>query len=389
MMGCTYRCPSLPTNFWTALLSDIDDATLQSNCDLILLGDFNTDVLSPHAPQTHHLTDFCQQLHLTNLVSQPTRFPSATCLDLALLPPKLVGHSTISVLSSGGISDHQLLLVNVPFQCCTRTTPNVIYKRKYLPRTSEKLLCDTLRSRITSTSQKLTDDHSLHDLVTLWHDDVMTVYDKFCPTRRVNTNTNSKPRPQPWVTNQLRYLFHQRKHLHSKMIKHPNNPAIRQTYRAVRRQGTLLNRKLKSEYYQRELSDSMRNPRRQWQLINKLSGRSTVSSMYKCQASIPSLTTAFSSIVSISASTSTCVTTQTATISPSESSLGDFLSDDLAVADVTKHLKHLNLYKATGSDGVPAWLLKMCAESISDSLCGIFNESLLTGTPNRDCPRSV
>ena len=68
-----------------------------------------------------------------------------------------------------------------------------------------------------------------------------------------------------------------------------------QKYRAVRREGTLLNKKLKSEYYVKQFRVRRRDPRGQWALLNSLSGRQQVRVVPA--ASISDLTETFADIV--------------------------------------------------------------------------------------------
>jgi hypothetical protein len=51
----------------------------------------------------------------------------------------------------------------------------------------------------------------------------------------------------------------------------------------------------------------------------------------------------------------------------------------ISVDEVTDCLKSLDTSKASGTDGIPSWLLKECAGQIAPSLCDIFNHSLQSG----------
>ena len=75
-----------------------------------------------------------------------------------------------------------------------------------------------------------------------------TVLNNHAPKRVVRPSASSKPKPHPWLTDRLKYLFQQRTHLHRKVRAYPAEQQLLQKYRAVRREGTLLDKKLKSEY---------------------------------------------------------------------------------------------------------------------------------------------
>ena len=51
----------------------------------------------------------------------------------------------------------------------------------------------------------------------------------------------------------------------------------------------------------------------------------------------------------------------------------------LSIEEVASILHQLDTNKALGPDGIPARLLKECADEIAPSLCSLFNQSLQTG----------
>ena len=87
VIGCVYRPPNSAVSFWQALLDTADDISLQTHTQPILMGDFNVNILdSQHQSQYPHLQRFCQSLSVRNVIFSPTRLPTKSCLDLALLP---------------------------------------------------------------------------------------------------------------------------------------------------------------------------------------------------------------------------------------------------------------------------------------------------------------
>jgi len=298
-----YRPPSSTVSFWEDFSNDLEDA-MGSNGHCIALGDLNTNVLQPTGPQHNHLRALCSEFSLSNVVNQPTRFPTDSCLDLALV--------------SGVIHTTPVSVTPVVEQCSLQ-----------------------LEARL----QAMDTECSFDDYVATWIANVKGVIDTHAPLKQVTVSRWTKPRPQPWVTEQLKYLFRKRKQLHRQVLKNRNDSSILQRYRLMRREGTVLNKRLKSKYYQHEFSTMKRNPRAQWALINRLSGRSKPS--VPPQAGINDLAQTFSAIV----------------------------------ADHHRPcaLKHLTPSKSTGSDGIPPSFLKHCATSLAPSLTAIVNESLQEG----------
>ena len=80
-----YRPPSATVDFWN-LCSQHLDVISRKFSRIIVLGDFNTDVLQQSSNNHHykHLSNLCEEFHLRNVVTSPTRL-AKTCLDLILV----------------------------------------------------------------------------------------------------------------------------------------------------------------------------------------------------------------------------------------------------------------------------------------------------------------
>ena len=115
-----------------------------------------------------------------------------------------------------------------------------------------------MMSRLNS---HLAPSSSLNAYTDQWTTTVTEVMNLHAPIKRVTVSNCSKPKPQPWVTSDLKHLLQKRRHLHRKFLKNPSNQRLHQQYRAVRREGTLLNRRLKAEYMMKQFKSMKRNPR--------------------------------------------------------------------------------------------------------------------------------
>ena len=107
MLGHFYRPPNPTSDFWEKFDSTIEKAA-EENIDLIILGDFNQDILkiNSNSPFLRILSKY----NLQNIINEPTRVTNttSTCIDLLLtnhksiinnsqvLPPFNSDHSTIT-----------------------------------------------------------------------------------------------------------------------------------------------------------------------------------------------------------------------------------------------------------------------------------------------------
>eukprot|EP00117_Sycon_ciliatum_P011442 scpid98062/ scgid12920/ len=209
-----YRSPSTAVHFWDLYSQHLEVVT-SSDCRLIVLGDFNTDVPHPtHTSNYHykHLLNLCAEFHLHNVVTTPTRL-AKTCLTAP--------HRDTTAVCVDGISDHDLVLNQFAYTVPLHAkSASPIYKVIRKPRVHE-VDQDTLRVDLEG---QLLSSHCATDVKEMANSlstALTTTYDKLCPIRRVRLPSCTKPKPQPWLTPHLRYLLQQRKHFHRKVRLHP------------------------------------------------------------------------------------------------------------------------------------------------------------------------
>eukprot|EP00117_Sycon_ciliatum_P031290 scpid41513/ scgid1298/ len=309
---CAYRAPTVPVAFWQTLSSltdDILDCTPASSA-CIILGDFNVNVQDPSHAHYPHLRTFCHDFDLRNVVTSPTRFPSATTIDLALISSS---SSTTSTSRPGrdeliykdcnvipcDISDHQLVCVNYNIHATTSTLktnrqvqvrkpPLRTLKIKQFQETAAKHM-STLHQQITcSSSQMSLDSYTEH-----WQDAVSDALNEYCPLKTVNAKKSYTP--SPWVDDELRQTLFKRKRAHRAMIKRPDRSDLLQQFRTLRRQCKLLTRKKRSTYFQQQLINHRNHPREQWSVMNNLLGRIKINQ--EPAAEVADITKTFTDVV--------------------------------------------------------------------------------------------
>jgi len=97
VLGTVYRPPNSLVEYWDDLSTAVD-GILRIYNSMVLLGDLNVNVLGSHT--NGHLTQFCSEFHLQNIIHVPTRFPSNSCLDLALISGDILTTSPVVIPSS-------------------------------------------------------------------------------------------------------------------------------------------------------------------------------------------------------------------------------------------------------------------------------------------------
>jgi len=375
LVGCVYRPPSAPVSFWEQLETFIDDCMRIMKGQLILLGDFNVDVLQSNARISnhyHHLHHMCQSLHIRNTIISPTRIPSNTCLDLILLPVSLPTDMSwnTNVRSLSGITDHHLVSVELTFTGADITHP-LSTTRSIRKPGIHQLRPDAFSSDFTKALNGHTiPSMGLSNYTDFWCKSVVKVLDDHCPEHLVPVFNH--PSPRPWVTPHLKHILEQRKHKHNRWLKDSTNDQLRQDYRAVRREGTNLNRRLREKYFKNQLYLHKSNPRAQWKIINQLLGRNPLQGVLPVDPL--ALTNTFSAIIDPPSGTDTVV------VPYGPHHLESFMTfHTVSTSTISDMLQRSSSSKASGLDGIPASILKNHSHCLAHSLSAICNESLTSG----------
>lgn len=373
VVGCVYRPPSSTVSFWGQLEESIDQIAHSCKTQPLLLGDLNVNVLNPSQnPNYHHLKQLCDTVSLRNVITDPTRLPSNSCLDLALIPKLLPADVTLAGTGTqpmDGVTDHCLIFVSLHVSGPVYHRQLIWHKSVRKPAVREVDPGTFGPDLVQALNSKDTADLSLDSLTEIWTTTVHEMLDKYCPLHTVSLTTH--PPPPPWSTPELTQLLRRRKHLHRKWKKHRDEHS-RQEFRAVRRAGTLLSRRLRTSYYTKQFIAHQRNPRAHWQVLNRLLGR------HKLLQPLPVTTGSLTSVFSQQVHDPTRPKVIDLPHGPLQEMNFDCFKP-ISVTQVERLLMKVNPWKAMGSDEIPPVLLKRNVEHLAGTLHVIFNESLQTG----------
>lgn len=199
---------------------------------------------------------------------------------------------------------------------------------------------------------------------------LMIVLDKQAPEKF--RKFHRKERPCPWLTTELQDLCRQQNHLHRRLEKSPADANLVQQHRTARATARQCERKLKNEYFLKQLDSATGNGNagQQWRLINTVTGR------VRTQTNIPVPVSELSAVFSHTV-TDIARPEQLSTIIPSGPSSESAFTEifPCSPAKVEQLLRALDASKATGHDGAPPLVLKTCASVLSIPLAVIFNTS--------------
>lgn len=349
----------------TALLDAITNAAATSK-QLIVTGDINIDTLNS-TPHPADLYDHLSTIVGKQLVGEPTRPASGTCLDHFWVSEDIACYSTASVMDNSG-SDHLPILLSLK-----RTTarPKQVEQPKRL--NWKAVPCQTIANFIRCYNWRVL-------LVATTLAIAMTEWNSFVDQlTALPPVTRPKLKTYITISHDVLSLMSQRDAARKEMGQ------LSPEYKALRNQVVQLIRKEKKENAERELRRAGNDSRKQWAVLNNILGRgsksktipllnaSEANSFYCTTVDRLKLTRQPLGIVSIPPVTIDSIPPY---IVPS------IIPDPLQFADVPEHkirdlLRSLKVMAAAGPDRMPSFIYKDFAFELAKPLTIIFNLSIL------------
>lgn len=371
LIGLFYRPPNSTIEFWDSFESNIEKAS-DLNLDLLILGDFNQDILNLNP--SCHIYRIMSKFNLHNIINQPTRITatSKTCLDLIM-----TNHNSI-------INNYEVL---PPFNSdhCT-VTAEVVFK-SYKQHSYKKKLWKYDQAN----TEQIENDFENTDWSFIQNsNDINKINDKFtqiileiCNKHIPSINATIRPNDKPWMNNEIRHLMRQRNRLYYKAKSkqcdvHWNN------YRRKRNEVVEKIRMAKKDYFQhlkQKLSDE-NLPSKSWYKI--------ANSITRCKnKNNPTAPLLKNDIVNIHPiDKAETLNQHFANISqtenepplPEESTpLFNLSFITINEQDVQDQIQTLNVSKPGGPDELMPRLIKCSGKSLIKPLTHMYNRSLILG----------
>ena len=356
MLVCTvYRPPDCSCQFFEEFSAMLDNASKESK-EILVMGDMNINYLSD-CTISRRMRSMCEEFSLTQMITEPTRVTqnSMTLIDhiLSSYPCGFLESGCLDV----GVSDHLLVYaVKLGESCQGHKFRNV---RAYRKCNMDALLEDLQGAKWES------DNQNIDDMWDQWKKVFLGIVDRHAPIVRCRVRKKSLP----WIDANIRKNMRKRNLLHNR-AKRTSSAELWDRYRSLRNKVTGELRQAKRSFFVSLTSKSSR--RGTWKHLNRLLGRGKGSAPVADLGLGSDVTRRFSDHFSRGASSSQ------GTLPPPEMPRysTSFNFDSISREQLAQALANLDTKKATGMDGISAWLLKATAPAICDSLCDLFNSSL-------------
>ena len=233
IIGNIYRLPRETTQEYELFMNeftDVIDTFQNSRTDMIIMGDFNIDLL--HIRDKQKVSDFFDLMVTNGLIPKitlPTRFShqSATLIDNIFCKMSHNLSNTSSYILMNNISDHQPCVVLLDYMADKCGSPNYIRYIKYSSDAYEKFKIDFDRQNVCSTldfgpnGNPNTNYESLSDVI-------KRLKEKHFPVKLVKFDKH-KHKKSKWITNGIIKSIKFRDSLYRRLKHTPSSDDLHST----------------------------------------------------------------------------------------------------------------------------------------------------------------
>ena len=377
LVGTFYRPPNSNSLVFSDIENSIGIAVDTGIADIVILGDFNLNVLN--AQSARKITELCHQYNLSQLINEPTHFTesSSSVIDLILVSNLL----SVDISGVGEPFLMQDIRYHCPVFCIFKFKRHVVkpFRRKIWMYEQG----NSFRQKVYDFDWKSIRDNDVNLYARTFTDNLLNIAEECIPTK----NVTIRPCDLPWLNNNIRKLMRQRNRLY-KRYKKQKTSALFDEFKQLRNKVTSNLRKAKQEYIRslaNKLKTSNLSLQDYWRTLKsfiKPSQTSTIPPLFHENAYI-SDTNEKANLINNFFAEQSVLDDHLATLPDSVDSRGPSLDSIVFTpTEVKDILNTLKLGKASGPDNVNNRILKEAAVPLSDPLCDLFNYSM----SKRVCP---
>lgn len=367
LLGVCYRPPRV------GHLADFENTLLRllpGYSHVLIMGDFNTNLLNNHNHEYNQLTRMFQSCNLTILPLNATHHTAgaATLLDLMVVsdPDESVLHGQLPIPA---VSRHDLIYCVLSLRAPKQQEKFLTF-RQFRNMNEAEFLADVYSSPWHSIVLKDTVDEMVDSL----NSQILNLYDKHAPTvtRRIN-----KKRPVPWLTGDILALMARRDSVFRR-ARRSQDAELMSQYRRLRNQVKQKLRNSRLRYINSLFSERNQSTTTLWRNVKKL-GFGKQPSPVPINIPLNVLNDYFLSLSHSSNSPHVQsylseITQENAINLPSV----QFHFKPVLQIDVLRAIHRISS-NATGTDKISITLIKKILFAILPVLTSIFNTSLKTG----------
>ena len=335
--------------------------------NIIVMGDFNVNLLNVNSSETKHYRDMYHSIHFNVLDLQPTHHSknADTWLDHIIVANKesVCSHGQISM---PGISRHDLLFLFYSLKL-PKYIPKEFQFRDYRKINSPIFLLDSINAPWPSVYN----EHDIDSKILVLNGIITELLDKHAPIK----NAKVKRPPTPWLTDEIKTLMKYRNNAFF-VFKKNKSCANKNEYKRLRNRVNQQIRNAKIKYFY-TMFKSQAKSKNIWNNLKDLGVTKTKSSP-NIEIPLERLNDHFVSLGSEINPFLKHQTLNSLKAVENETCENKFYFKNVEPLEVSKLINALKS-NSTGSDGINAKQLKLLLHAALPSITHIINCSLTTG----------
>ena len=377
LLGLFYRPPDSSAEFWNHFEDSVESAA-DLNLNMLIVGDFNNDLLSKY--YNRKMTRIMQKFDLHHTINEATRFDGNTksCLDLIMTNHKAIINNT-KILPPFH-SDHCTVTAEVSFKT---------YKAQSFKKTMwkfEEANIAGIEEQLDSTDWSFISTNSnINEITQTFEEILMKASNDYVPKITFTVRPNDKP----WMNSEIRKEIRKRDRLYHK-AKISKSQIHWQNFKNKRNEVIDLIRSAKSNYMkklQSSLSDPNLKPKAWYKIVNeitKLKNKNNPSPPLRKDNQINIHPFDKAQVLNKHFAEISSIENEPPLPDDPEPPNHRFQSIIISEQDVKDQLHKLNASKPAGPDEIFPKLIKLMSKSLVKPLTMLFNRSLELGSvPNQ------
>uniref|UniRef100_A0A2A4JM54 Reverse transcriptase domain-containing protein n=1 Tax=Heliothis virescens TaxID=7102 RepID=A0A2A4JM54_HELVI len=252
LIGTAYRPPWLELHSFLDALTD-SISGLAPYDHLILLGDFNVNMLDVDSTKTKELTEFLNYFNVQQLVQTPTHYvgDSSSLIDIVCTDAPT---RNVNVYNIGELGHHSFITCETIFKKPKLKPRSVVF------RPLKNILEDYFITDLGNIPWATVSDMSnVNDMVQAFNIFVNQLFDLHAPLKSMTFKT----RPTPWITDNVRLISKMRDEARARFHK-SKLPGHKQYYLQLKHQAITALDSEKKSYFTKSINDHVKDPKLLW-----------------------------------------------------------------------------------------------------------------------------
>lgn len=255
-IGTAYRPPWLDVDIFMDALTESVGA-LSRHDHIVLMGDFNIDLLKPNEPNFKKLNEFLECMSLKQYIDEPTHFTdhSETLLDLVCSSTKV---TNVAVDYIRDLSGHAFITFELnikkpkpaPRWLSYRPLANINY--------------DQFSNDISNIVWESVLSNNVNDSLEAFNALLIKVFDRHAPIK----TSLAKEQSHPWITDTIKVMIKLRDNAYAKS-RRTKLDCHKEYYKELKKMVTTAIYREKTAFFEQSINKNIKDPRTLWKNLKR------------------------------------------------------------------------------------------------------------------------